>query len=714
MDTSTPAKDSAALTRAAPRFRPDIVAHNFEEKGDARSIVLEDPVANKFFRVSSYEYDLLQTLDGKLTIEEAIHRLRLRGRYFTADHALKLVNQSSRSGLLLGTSYGTSSIQIAVKATIKKAASYKNVSRLYFLFIPLLNPDRFLDRTLWIWRLFVNRFTGTMFALTVPGAVFLLIAGLPRLRGEFLFFFNLSNLVVLWIAIALVKLAHEFSHAYTAKALGLRVPEMGMAFLLFFPCLYCNTTASWQLAGRRERVSIAGAGIIAEAVVAVASVYIWYFTRPGLLNSVAFWLMAISVVSSLFFNGNPLMRYDGYFMLVDMLRMPNLQTRAFGRIRYLFLNRVWGIESVTDREVSPRDHAILVLYGISAMVYRVFLYTGIVAAVYFKFDKTIGFVLGLVAFTMFIVLPVTKGGSGLVKRRSEMRPRFWGVITFLVLLIATLWLLTRPWSNKSVYPCYLESALVRQIAIPVQAPVSEVFVREGEAVTAGRLILRLDPAQLEFVLRDKQAERLLIEREIKIIEDTGKNLTSLPLKQIELMKTQDAVNRVQDDLSNLEWRAPFAGYVTRLAGSLQKGARYGKGTVVGELASGEACEVVALVPEADVAQISRGQQVDAWFPVSGGVSYSLRVRETSPFSREDLEGSAFSSRFGGEIATEPKGHQKKEAPLDAYYACRMDFPNPDRIPLDMTGRMVVRHAPRSILERLVQQLFQTFNREMVF
>ncbi|MEW6351525.1 MAG: site-2 protease family protein [Thermodesulfobacteriota bacterium] len=713
MHTTTPAQDSAAPTQATPRFRPDIVAHTFEEKGDARSIVLEDPVANKFFRVSSYEYEFLRALDGHLTIAQAIDRLRLNGRFFAADHAIKLVNQSSRSGLLLGTPYGTSATQLALRKTIRKTASYRTVSRLYFLYLPLLNPDRFLDRTLWIWHLLVNRFTGTVFGLALPLAVYLAIADLPRLHSEFLFFFNLSNLMVLWMAIALVKLAHEFSHAYTAKSFGLRVPEMGVAFLLFFPCLYCNTTAAWQLASPRERIAISAAGIMAEAAVATAAVFVWYFTQPGLLNSVAFWLMAISVVSSLFFNGNPLMRYDGYFMLVDMLRIPNLQTRAFARIRYLFLNRVWGIESATDRAESPRDHAILVVYGVLAMVYRVFLYSGIVAAVYFKFDKSIGFALGLVAFALFIVLPVAKGASGLVKRGSEMRPRLRGVIVFLVLVTAVLWLLTRPWSDKSVYPCYLDSALERQIVIPVQAPVREVLVRERDAVKPGQLVLKLDSRHLEFVLKDKEAERLLTEREIKIIEDTGKNLESLPLKRIALMKTQDAVDKVRDDLANLEWRAPFEGHITRLAASLQQGARYGKGAVVGELASGTSCEVVALVPEADVAQISRGQEVETWFPVAEGKSYRLRLREMSPFSREDLAGSPFSSRLGGEIATEPKGREKKESPLDAYYACRMDFSNRDGIPLGITGRMVVRHAPRSILERLIQSLYQTFNREMV-
>ncbi len=702
------------MAEIKPKFRPDIVRHTFEEKDGGRSFVLEDPVANKFFRISPYEYELLYVLDGTRTLSQAIERLRLHGRHFTSEHATHLVEQFSRAGLLLGTPQGTSQMQSKLKKVMDDAAKRRSLVRLYYLYIPVLNPDGFLDKSLWLWRLLVNRLTAALFVLLIPGAVYLIINGAERLSHNFSYFFNFGNLLVLWVALAGMKLVHEFSHAYTAKNLGLRVPEMGIVFLLFFPCLYCNTTAAWQIAERNQRMSIAAAGVLSEIVVAVFSAYLWYFSQPGQLNSVAFFMMAVSVVSSLVFNGNPLMKFDGYFILADLLRIPNLQGRAFAYVRYLFLNKVLGIQSVQARKADGRERLIVLSYGISASIYRVFLYAGIVMGVYYRFDKALGIVLGFLALMLFVVGPVTRGAAGLIKRRKEMRFRPVGLLVFVLLFGGAAFLLTRPWSGNSLYPCYVESSLMRQIVIPAQAPVGEVLVREGDLVEAGRTLFRLDPERLRRDLKEKELDQAFIQREISIIEDSGEDLSKIPMKLIELSQATDAVDRIRRDLENLEWKAPFSGYVTRFALDLQPGAQQAKGTVVGEFASGYDCEILALVPETDILKIKPGSEVEVWFPLGEGISLRLTVSEVSPFKREDLQGSPFSSRFGGEIATRPQDERHHDTPVESYYLCKIVFPNQQGIPLGATGRLVVHSPPRSALQRTIEAAYRTFNKEILF
>lgn len=702
------------MIEVKPRFRPDIISHRFDEKGGGRSLVLEDRVANKFFRISFYEFELLKILDGTLSIKEAVERLKLHGRYFTLEYATRLVDQCARSGLLLGTQYGTSTFQLDLHQRMKTAKEQGRLGRLYFLFIPLINPDRFLEKTLWLWHLVVNRFTGMLFALLVPGALYLVISGLSRIRNEFLYFFNLENLLVLWIALVGLKLVHEFSHAYTAKNLGLHVPEMGIAFLVFFPCLYCNTTAAWELADRRQRMSIGAAGVLSELVTAVIATYVWYFTKPGVLNSVAFFLMAVSWISSLLFNGNPLMKFDGYLVLTDWLRVPNLQLRSFAQIRYLFYNRVLGIESVQVAKSSGRERAIFTTYGICAFVYRVFLYTGIVAGVYYRFDKTTGMALGFLALSLFVVKPVTRGTVGLVKKRSEMHLRPYGLLAFAAILGMLIFLITRPWSENSVYPCYVESGRVRHIAVPVEAPVSEVLVREGDTVREGQTLFRLDPTLLKFGLADKKLERSLLQEEIAMIESTGKELSMLPLKYIDLGQLNDAMWRIEQDLEQLDYKAPFSGYLVKLARDLKPGAQPGRGTVVGQLASPELIEVLGIIPEVDVMRIRQGAKVAAWFSIGTGRHFALKIREVSPFSRKDLDSSPFSSRFGGEIATQALDQNRKDAPIETHYVCKADLPRDPEVELGMTGRLVVHHPPKSILERIIEKTYRTFRREIVF
>ncbi len=376
--------------RQYPRLRPDLTASEFRESDGTETVILKEPVSERFFRLSLFEYDLLTMLDGTVSVEEALQRLKARGLYYSSQEAQTIVTRAAQFGLLLGTQVHTAKNMLDLKERMHKAKSAQRVSSYYFFSLPLLNPDNFLSRTVWIFRLLCNKWTGCLLAIAAPIALYLIVAGFPRLQREYLFFFNLHNLLCLWAMIVLTKLVHEFSHAYTAKSFGLHVPQMGVALLLFLPCLFCNTTDAWQLADRRQRMAISAAGILAEAVLAVIATFIWYFSKPGIINSLAFYLMTISMVSTIIFNANPLIKFDGYFILMDYLQIPNLSTKAMDHIRYLFMNRVLGMTQQTSPANAPRELIIFTVYGICAFIYRVSLYTGIAAGVYLPIRQIVG------------------------------------------------------------------------------------------------------------------------------------------------------------------------------------------------------------------------------------------------------------------------------------------------------------------------------------
>lgn len=697
-----------------PKFRPDLKRHSYEEKSGELSVILEDPASGKYFRLSRYEFDLLNTFDGTITISDAVEQLRLRGRYFDPDYATKLVDQFARSGLLLGTAYGTSRVQAAYKSRLREELKKRSIFKIFYFYLPLFNPDHFLERTLPVYRLVVNRFTATLMIPAALGAIFLMINSRAKLEDQFYFFFNLSNILWLWFAIAGVKLVHEFAHGYTAKSFGLRVPEMGIALLIFLPRPYCDTTAAWRLADGDQRTAVALAGIFSEMVLAVFGCYVWYFTKPGIVNSISFYLVVVSSVSSLMFNGNPLLKFDGYFVLIDRLRIPNLQIKALQQIRYLFWNRVLGVSAITAPPAQKGERKIFVLYGVCAFLYRVFLVFAITSAVYYRFDKTIGLIMGSAAFALFIIRPIIQGGINFVKRRSEMSYHPAGLAAFVLSAAGCLILAILPWSDHTVYPCYLESSQVMEIAVPADAPVSEVFVRQGNMVEADSPILRLDLLSLDYALRDKVKEREYIQSEIAIIQNGQEDFEKLELKYIDLAQADDAVNKAAADLEKVVWKAPFKGAVVKFSENVQAGARPGKGAVVGELADLRKCSVAGLIPETDIARVNPGAEVEVWFPFNEGRSFTLRVSEIIPFKAEDLESSPLSSRFGGEIAVESREEGAKDSPLEPQYLCKMDFDNKDHLPLGMTGRLIIPHPPRSLMTRVISGAYHTFHREVVF
>jgi len=697
-----------------PKFRVDLTVHYQSDSGGKRRVVLKDPISEKYFRLSEYEFNLLRTLDGAITVEQAVEKLKRAGHHYSLEDARAITVKAAELGLVLGTKFGSSVFQRSLKSRMEQAKRARYLSSVYFLFIPLVDPDRFLTRTLWLFELVANRFTGLLAALAAPGALYLIISGIPRIQTEYLFFFNWWNLLYLWITIAVTKLVHEFSHAYMAKRYGLHVPEMGLAFLIFFPCLYCNTTDAWQLADRKQRIAISAAGIIAEGVVAVISTYVWYFSQPGIVNSLAFYLMAVSFLSTVIFNGNPLLKFDGYFVLADLLDMPNLSPNSLKYVKYLFLNVVMGNSLVPNPAQTNRDTFIFTIYGISAFVYRIVLYTSIVVGVYFRFDKVLGILLALLAMGLFIFRPLWLGVKSLYRSRREIRPRPSGLIVLAAIVAVASVPLMIPWSSRSVYPCFMGSAKVRKLTVPLHTLVKKVYIRDGSVVNEGDILFQLDTTGLALKLRQQVIRRAIIRKEIQLLLLDEKSIGEAGGKEIELQQVEDEIELLKDqfELAQSSITAPFDGVVTNLDYRLQEGFQPGEGVVVGETQSPEDCIVHALIPAADVHKVVRGQQVEILFPVGSGRILRKRIDSIRSYGERDLRNSPFSSRFGGELATEVRGEKQKDAPLEAQYDCSIHIDNRrDPIRLGMTGRMAVSSAPGSVVTRLFDSVFRIFNRE---
>jgi putative peptide zinc metalloprotease protein len=694
-----------------PKFRADLKISE-PEKGNS-NIIIKDPVTDKYYRVSSYEYGLLSSLDGAVSVDEAIEKLKYDGYHYSQPDAQMILGKAAQSGLLLGTRYGTSQFQNHLKDSSQKAGKEARASRLYFTYIPLVNPDRFLEKTLWIFRRLVNRWTVGLAALLAPGALYVIITRFFGAEQEYLYFFNIERLLYLWTTIVIAKLVHELAHAYTAKHFGLRVPQMGIAFLIFFPCLYCNTTAAWELADRRQRMAISAAGILAEVALALIATYIYHFTRPGMINSLAYYLVAVSLISTILFNANPLIKFDGYFILIDLLDRPNLAANSKTYLKYLFMNRILGISIFTNPAQSREDVLILSLYGFCSSAYRVVLYTGIVVGVYYRFNKFLGIMLAATAFVIFLVKPIRKFFETLYKYRKEIHPKPANVAAGLALLGLAFMPLVVPITTKSVYPCYLEAARIQKITVPLGASVKNVCVRERAPVDSGTLLFQLDTTLLSKSIAQKEIDREITNNRIKLDLLDDKNMAKASERRIQLAQFDHEIRLMKQDLEMAEKGiiAPFDGVITRLDPGLQEGFQTVGGAIVGELKSHRDCVINVLIPEEAIEDMAWGQDVKICLHSFKGELFSGKIADVRSFSERDLKDSPFSSRHGGDIPTEAKDHSHLDSPLVAQYIASVKFSNDDLTPLMTTGRCAVSSVPRSILGRFYYRAMRTLNRE---
>jgi putative peptide zinc metalloprotease protein len=695
------------------KFRTDLLASEHTEAGRPTMTVIEDPVSRKYFRLTPYEFHFLAALDGKASLDEAIRKQKALGRHYPPDYAQSLVNRASEMGLLLGSGHSTANFIKQKKLSIESAKKLRRVAGVYFLFIPVWNPDRFLGATVWVFKALCNRWTGAAAAALSVGALWILLTAGPMLDPTAIFSLTPGTVLYLWVTIALAKLVHEFAHAYSAKSLGLHVPEMGVAFLIFFPCLYCNTTDAWRLADRKERMAISAAGIIAEALLAMCATYLWYFTRSGIVNSLAAYLMTVSLASTILFNGNPLLKFDGYFILTDLLRIPNLAQKSWGRLRYLFMNGVLGVSAISDTAEDGDEAVIFTAYGVASFIYRFFLYTGIVVGVYYRFDKFIGVILGASAFALFVISPLVKGARILFRVRKAMRIRPVGASIVALIVLMMIGLLITPFSAKSAFPCRLESAMTQKLTVPLQTTVMRVFVREGGMIEAGKPAFQLEDAELRLSLANKSLERDMIEREIEMMSLDDKEASKVAAKTIELNQADHEIRMLAARLKIARegMAAPFDAVAVKLDPRLCPGFGPGEGAVVGELRSLRHCTANALISEDDVYTAEVGRDVELWFPVGSGCVFRAKISSVKPYNEPSLKDSPLAGRLGGDIPVQPRQGRNEDAPLVPHYVVCCPMNNTMGLPLGMAGKCVIASPPRSLISRLIRAMAATFNQE---
>jgi putative peptide zinc metalloprotease protein len=362
------------------------------------------------------------------------------------------------------------------------------------------------------------------------------------------------------------------------------------------------------------------------------------------------------------------------------------------------------------------EDVLFAVYGVSALIYRFFLYFGIVVGIYSRFDKLVGIVLALVALSLFVGRPLVRSVTSVWEKRKDLKPRPKEALIFLALLGVLVPLLIWPWSSRSVFPCFMDSSKIQKLTVPLHTSILEVFIREGMPVKKGALLFQLEPTALKLELVRKQVDREIILSNLRLSRLDEKEKTKAPGQEIELARADAGVKKITQelDLAVNGIRAPFSGVVTLLDPRVQQGFMPGKGTVVGELKSPSDCVVHALVPGRYIHDIQEGQSVEIWFPINGGTLFKKTIDEVKSYSEKNLPDSAFSSRFGGEIATEPEGRGALDVPLDDYFVCSVHFPENQGIPLGMTGKLVVSAPPEGALSRLVDTAVQTLNRESLF
>jgi putative peptide zinc metalloprotease protein len=365
---------NSAMRPLQLRRRPDLEANKHRYHGRIYWVVKE-PVGLNYFRFHEEEYAILNMLDGQTSLQQIKDRFQAEfaPQRITLQDLQQFVGMLHRSGLVISHVTGQGRQLRRRGDEKKKKEVLGKLANVFALRFRGIDPERILN--------FLNPFTWWIF--TLPALMLIATFGLSALTlvlvnfqefrtklPTFEQFFAADNWIWLGTTMAIVKILHEFGHGLSCKRYGGECHEMGFMFLVFTPCLYCNVSDSWMLPNKWHRVFIGAAGMYVELILASIATYLWWFSEPGMFNFLCLSVMFICSVSTVVFNGNPLLRFDGYYILMDILEIPNLRQKATEIMKRWFQQYCLGLKLQENPFLPNQKQGWFALYTVASVIYR--------------------------------------------------------------------------------------------------------------------------------------------------------------------------------------------------------------------------------------------------------------------------------------------------------------------------------------------------------
>ena len=395
----------------------------------------------------------------------------------------------------------------------QSAAAEKQRPRLFqrlvhnylFFKVPIVSPEPFLRSTLPLAAVFYKRRTQIFIGLL--GLLGLYLAS--REWDKFLFetrdLATLGGAASIAIVLFVVKGLHELGHAYTAVRYGCRVPSIGLAFMMMTPMLYTDVTDAWRLKDRTQRLAIDSAGIAVEIGLACLATVAWVFMADGIARHFAFLIATTSWIMSIGINLNPFMRFDGYYILGDLLRIENLQSRSFALGVWRLREFLFDLKLPSPETMPARLRNILIAYAYGIWIYRLVLFTGIALLVYAYFFKALGVILFLFEIIYFIARPLVGEFLQWWKMRKTILKTQRFVLTSALIFSAAL-LCVVPWSARVRIPAMHEGNELTRVFPPRAARITSIHAIVGQTVKRGDVLIKLEAPDLAHELEVAHAK----------------------------------------------------------------------------------------------------------------------------------------------------------------------------------------------------------------
>ena len=547
-----------------PYLRQDLEIFRGNSREDGSPAwLLYDAVRNKYFTVGLTAFRLIKNWRGGEDIQNFEKKINSQGIETTGDEIKSFIAFLQQNNLIIQPQGQGVPFLMQQKNSLKKSWIMNLIHSYLFFKIPLFTPDEWLGRTLnKVKFLGSKKIRNIIYILGFIG-LFFVIQQFENFTKTFLYFFSLKGLMIYFITLVFVKCLHELGHAYIAKYHGCRVSAIGIAFLVFFPFLYTDTTDAWRLRNHKDRLLINFAGILTELHLALIATFVWGVLPEGGLKSAAFFIATTSWISSIAINVSPFMRFDGYYVFSDWLKAENLQPRSFALAKWKIRETLFGFNHKPPEEISPSRRWTFIIYAWSTWVYRFFLFIGIALLVYYFAFKVLGIILFAIEIYWFIMLPIIKEMKQWWMMRSEMKLNKQTFRTISILSI-TLMVLFLPWKSSMKIPAVYISEKYSKIYSPYPAKIKSVFITKDQEVEAGQNLIELYSPELDKEINSIRRKILLTKTKINRMSGTSGNMDEYLTYNQRLIALQSELSGLTKTKEKLVIKAPNKGKVKDL------------------------------------------------------------------------------------------------------------------------------------------------------
>ena len=674
--------------------------------------VVKDPVSLRYYRFKEQEHFLIGLMNGTTTLDDAQKKFeeRFRPDRLTLEDLESFGQQLLTAGLAQNESPQAGKQLFDRRKKRRRSEWMQALTNILYIKIPVYDPDKLLEKMLpWLRWMFTTWFlvVSVLFMLSA-----ILFVGthfetfwdkIPNYHQ----FFSFKTVFYLWFALGAVKIIHEFGHGLSCKAFGGEVHEMGALFLVFSPCLYCNVSDAWTLPSKWHRIIISAAGIYVELIIAAISTFVWWNTPSHpFINNLSLSLMIVCSVSTVVFNANPLMRYDGYYVLADWIEIPNLRERCNRYLQRLVMEHCMGMEVQPEPYMVLWRRILFLIYAVVSYIYRwVITFSILWFMSQFLKPYKLGVVSGMLALAALgsmVGWPIYRMGKNLNKRGRlpDMKPvRVTLSLAAIAIVLIAACTVPLPVSRiRQTALVQVQPEATEKVFVPISGTLERLHVKDGQVVEKGDLLAEFRSLDLENQLEEARAQYDIYNEEVRALgRQAGEPLLDkADRSKIEARMAQSRGERdryyklmqaYEQNMQDLRVAAPRSGVVMSPPRIDQVGKLWEKEQATPFCSIGDPQRLRALMPvPPDNFRLLR-EDLDDARAKGGDLPVTLRVQGRAeatwsgrisymPESEAREVPIQLTNKGGGPLAVKPTS-KEAQIPQSQQYLVVVDFQEPD-------------------------------------